>query len=295
VAGTPAVDAGDVSPTAALLARLARPYDPVRAVAALLGLSPRSARQLVGTVLATCPEADDLLDAMPRIVRSLSIATTDRPTRCYGELRGPVLWSETMSARSASAGDPGLYVCATTTKAYDTEENRALKAALETIRRAGNDADDHVAEHEPLARHARANSTRALRFIDHQTLFAVPATHVTGRSLRRTRAGSRRTTYQPAIAMLRRAGDPLRAEHLEAAADEATLADHALLERVLQAVSAEHGPLPPLRTAQGRLAAGPVRYHHPAGRVEGDGPEGVTVRGRRVERVEEVAGALGAP
>ena len=294
MAGTPAVDTFAVSPTAALLARLARPYDPVRAVGALLGLSPRSSRQLVGTVLATCQEADDLLDAMPRIVRSLSIATTDQPARCYGELRGPVLWSETMSARSASAGDPGLYVCATTTKAYDTEENRALKTALETIRRAGNDADDHGTEQEPLARHARANSTRALRFIDHQTLFAVPVTHVTGRSLRRTRAGSRRTTYQPAIAMLRRAGDPLRAEHLEAIADEATLADHALLDAVLQAVSAEQGPLPPLRTSQGGVAAGPVRYHHP-GPAEGDGPGGVTVRGRRVERVEEVVDALGAP
>ncbi len=71
----------------------------------------------------------------------MAIATTDKPERCYGELRGPVLWSETMSARSASAGDPGMFVCATTTKAYDTDENRVLKAALDVIRRAGADAD----------------------------------------------------------------------------------------------------------------------------------------------------------
>ena len=52
-----------------------------------------------------------------------------------------MLWSETMSARSASAGDPGLFVCATTTKAYDTDENRVLKAALDAIRQAGADAE----------------------------------------------------------------------------------------------------------------------------------------------------------
>ena len=35
-----------------LLARLQRPYDPERTIAALLGLAPRTARQLVGAVLA---------------------------------------------------------------------------------------------------------------------------------------------------------------------------------------------------------------------------------------------------
>ncbi len=122
--------------TRAVLARLTRPYEPTRCTAALLGLPLRAARQLVGAVIATCDEAEDLLDAMPRIVRSMAIATTDRPERCHGELRGPVLWSETMSVRSATAGDPGLFVCATTTKAYDTDENRVLKAALAAVERA---------------------------------------------------------------------------------------------------------------------------------------------------------------
>ena len=142
--------------TDAVLSRLGRPYDPVRVVAALLGLPARVARQVIGASVATSPEAEALLEAMPHIVRSLAIATTDRPERCYGELRGPVLWSETMGARSASAGDPGLFVCSTTTKAFDTDENRVLKAALAAIRRAGADADHGPeSQHPELIKRAR--------------------------------------------------------------------------------------------------------------------------------------------
>ena len=100
-----------------LLQWLARPYDPEKVTSALLGLPSRTTRQMIGAVLATSEEAEDLLAAMPTIVRSMAIATTDRAERCFGEIRGPVLWGETMSARSSSAGDPGLFVCATTTKA----------------------------------------------------------------------------------------------------------------------------------------------------------------------------------
>ena len=285
------------SPTATLLERLARPYDPVRAVVALLGLPERSARQLVGAILATSAEAEDLLAALPAIVRSLSIASADKPTRCYGELRGPVLWSETMSSRSASAGDPGLYVCATTTKAYDTDENRVLTAAIAAIHRAGKDAEPHGGALDPLARRARANGARAGRFLEHQTLVSVPITRVSGRSLRRTRAGSRRTTYRPALELLRRAGDPLASMHLELVADDATLADHALLASVLQAVEDRSGPLPPLRTARGELRSGPVRYRHRARRPDssGDAAAGVTVHEQPVRSAEDVAGALRQP
>ena len=76
--------------TGIVLRWLARPYDPQRAVAALLGLSTRVTRQMIGVVLATSPEAEDLLDAMPRIVRSLAIATTDQPERCYGDRKSVV-------------------------------------------------------------------------------------------------------------------------------------------------------------------------------------------------------------
>ncbi|MEQ1786829.1 MAG: hypothetical protein ABL966_07240, partial [Acidimicrobiales bacterium] len=55
-----------------VLGRLARPYDPERIASALLGLRSRVSRQLVGAILATSDEAEDLLEAMPTIVRSMA-------------------------------------------------------------------------------------------------------------------------------------------------------------------------------------------------------------------------------
>ena len=262
---------------AVLLDRLARPYDAERVVVGLLGLSHRAARQLVGTVLATSEEAEALLHSMPAIVRSLAIATTDQPERCIGEIRGPVLWGETMSARSASAGDPGLFVCATTTKAYDTDENRVLKAALATVHRAARHAE-HGAEGDrgPLVRRARHNGQHAGHLLEHQTLAQVPVVRPNGRMLRRTRAGSRRHTYRPALDLLRRASAPVGALHIGGLADERTTAQHDLLAAALLQLEAATGTAPLLRTDHGGLAAGPVRFHHPA-RQDRDHVDGLTI------------------
>jgi hypothetical protein len=270
--------------TARLLEWLARPYDPERTTAALLGLSSRVVRQLVGTVLGSSDEAEALLAAMPAIVRSLAIATTDRPQRCVGEIRGPILWSETMSARAASAGDPGLFVCATTTRAYDTDENRVLVAALDLVRRSGQEADRGLddATAEGVVRRARHNAQVAARFLDHQALTQVPAGRPTARALRRTRAGARRATYRPALAMLGRGGEPLGAALIRAFADEHTRADHDLLAATLQQVEAVTGDPPVLRSDAGELVAGPVRYRHPARPAVDDGPTGIAVGRVRV-------------
>jgi hypothetical protein len=263
------------SRVAVVLRHLALPHDPVRVTSALLGLPTRLSRHLVATWLATSPEAEALLTAMPQIVRSLAIATTDRPERCYGELRGPVLWSETMSARSASAGDPGLFVCATTTKAYDTDENRVLKAALAAIARAGAEVDAGASvEGGPGvddARQARHNGMQANHLLEHRTLSDVPVKAIRGRALQRTRAGSRRSTYEPAVALLRRAGHPWPDGALEALASDATRAQVGLLAAVLEQV-AEGGTHVSLRTSHGQLVAGPVVYDHLTGVSVGGEP-----------------------
>jgi hypothetical protein len=264
----------DASVSAAILARLARPYDPPKVMSALLGLPPRLARQLVGVIVATSEEAEGLLDAMPRIVRSMAIATTDRPERCYGELRGPVLWSETMSARSASAGDPGLFVCATTTKAYDTDENRVLKSALDKIRRAGADADQGTdSANEAMVRRARQNGHRAAHLLEHRTLSGVPVTKVGGRALTRTRAGNRRNTYRPAIEVLRRAADPVGSAQLSTYADPPTATQLALLARAIEVVEERTGAPVSLRSSRGSLVGGAVTYDHLGG---------ITVDGRLI-------------
>lgn len=271
--------------TAWVIARLLRPYDPARVAAGLLGLPLGAGRQLVGGVLATSDEAEDLLEAIPRIFRSMAVSTTDRPERCHGELRGPVLWSETMSARSASAGDPGLFMCATTSRAYDTVENRVLKAALVAIESAGRDAQFGTAlAGEPVVRRARHNQARARRYLEHQTISGVPLSRITGRDMRRTRAGHRRHTYDPAIAMMIRLREPLRAPHLEAYAPRALARQHDLLAATLHALDDRTDERLPLRCDGEGLVCGPLRYSH---------REGVTLQGAVIADAGDIHAAIG--
>jgi hypothetical protein len=271
--------------------RLARPYDPEKVTAALLGLPGRVTRQIVGTVLATSPEAEDLLDAMPMIVRSMAIATTDRPERCHGELRGPVLWGETMSARSASAGDPGLYVCATTTKAYDTDENRVLKAALAAVQRAARNAEHGTdSRSDEVVKRARHNGQHAARLLEHQTLTQVPVVRPSGRALRRTRAGSRRHTYRPALDVLRRAGEPMTADHLTALADARTRAQHDVLAAAIERVEAITGGPVVLRTDRGAISGGPITYHHPGRTEDYEHLDGITIAGLLLDVPDDLDG-----
>src|SRR5690606_2786120 len=89
---------------ARLWRRLALPVEPLEAAEALLGLRQGNARQLLAVAMATSREAEALLDGVPTVLRSLQVSTTKKPIRCEGEIRGPVMWSETMAARSASPG-----------------------------------------------------------------------------------------------------------------------------------------------------------------------------------------------
>src|SRR3712207_2006521 len=120
------------SATADLWRRLDPATDPADAVAVLLGLPVRQARARIDTLVATSPEAEALLGGMDTTIRSLAISTVQKAEQCRGEIRGPVLWSETGAARAASGGDEGLFVCVLPERAYDTPENRVLVSALLT-------------------------------------------------------------------------------------------------------------------------------------------------------------------
>jgi hypothetical protein len=211
--------------------RLARPFDAASAVEAFSGVYPSTARQLVGMSLATSREADTLLDQMHEIVRALSFATTTSPSRCEGEVRGPILWSETMAARSASPGAGNVFVCASSVKAYDTDENRVLRHALARIRDAARDADPTGHSHggDEQIRRARHNGTRAIRALEHRTLSSVSKAKPNGRALQKARAGSRARIYRPAVGLLQRAANVIDARTVAEHCDDHTRRQHGLL------------------------------------------------------------------
>jgi hypothetical protein len=249
------------SATADLWRRLHPATDPAEALAALLGLPVPEARTRLDTLLATSPEAEALLGGMDRTIRSLAVSTIARPDQCRGELRGPVLWSETAAARAASGGADDVFVCVLPERAYDTPENRVLVQALLTIARAGRATGEGRADAaDDDAARARANRVRASRWLDHKALASVPARPPDGRSFRRARSGRSARTYAPALALLSLASSPLGPDALEAWADERLLDQHDLVAAVLERVERRGVPCGVASALDGAYSCGPVVY-----------------------------------
>lgn len=297
--------------TAELWARLARPFDTVATVEALLGLSREVVEQLIGVLVATCDEAETLLDTLPRTLRHLRTAIGTNHRRCWGELRGPVQWSETLAAQASSFGGQDVYVCATPQRAYDIDENRVLVAALRAVADAGHlvEAMSGDAYDDDGLRRARANARRARRFLDHRTLSQIPAdARPSPRAVKRTRAGKANRHYRPALDLLDRAAEPLGIEELAAWCDRRTRVQHGLLVAVIRELERRGLRVPAVRAERGTLYAGPVAYIHPrrrgartrlsgvlVGDVLLDVPTRLRERDRAVAELDLAARAGGRP
>lgn len=264
VTGDPSPRTGSDPVFAQLWDRLARPFDVVSSVSALVGLPPVATAQFIGSAVARSPEAQLLLASMPATVRSLATSIRAQHERCVGELRGPVLWSETMSARASSFGDRDLFICATTRRAYDGDENQVLVAALKAVTDGARDATERMkgATGDPLLDASRRAGVEASRWLEHPSLADVARQRPTVRAVRRTRSGKHRATYEPALAMLRRAGNPLGADDIAHWRDQRTRAQHHVLMALVRRLEGEGRELPPFRVERGALLAGPLQFHH---------------------------------
>lgn len=266
--------------TEELWRRLARPFDSGVTVDALLGLSADVVDQLVGVLVSTCDEAETLLASMPKALRTLKTSVGQNNERCMGELRGPVQWSETFAAQASSLGNRDVYVCASTRRAYDIDENKVLVGALRAIADAGAGVDtvsDESYEDEGLRR-ARRNAKAARRFLDHRSLEAVRLEgRPTARAVKRTRSGKTRAAYRPALAMLERSYEPLSIDDLSPYCDRRTRVQHGLLLALIEELESRGMRVPALRAEGGSLFAGPVEYVHPRRRGDRSRLHGIVI------------------
>jgi hypothetical protein len=255
----------DLEAATGLWSRLARPFVLVDVVDALLGLSTEVVQQLAGVTVAVCDEAASLLADAPTLVRSLSTSMASVSIRTRGEVRGPVLWSETMSARAATAGDTDLFVCKSPQRDYDTPENQVLVRALKSIVDAGN-AVELVGAHEyddNTLRLARDRAREARRYLDHPALARVSREHLKARTLKRAKNGKKGHRYENAFRMLDRASEPLNVSDLLPFCDRRTRLQHRMLLAAIEELEARGLTLPAMRVEGGILLAGPLTYIHP--------------------------------
>lgn len=256
--------------------RLAHPFEVIGTLSALVGESSAAVSQAVGLAVATSVEAQALIDSMHATVRSLATSLQAHNQRCVGELRGPVLWSETMSARASSSGDRDLFICATPARAYDIDENRVLVAALDHLRKASKNATDHAHGFldDPVLRHARSVGADAMRWLDHPSLANVTVVRPNPRQLRRTRSGKHAATYQPAIDVLARTTDPVAPSDLGRWCRPLVRRRHCLLLGLIERLEADgRRTVPELRAERGALLSGPLQFF--AGRADRDALGGI--------------------
>lgn len=274
--------------------RLATPVDPVLAADALAGIPPPNARQLLAIALATSPEADELLEGLPTVLRSLAVSTATRPIRCEGEIRGPVLWSETMAARSASPGAGGVYICSSPMRAYDTDENRVLVAALLRLHRAANAAEiDLDGPFQPASydvKRARRTGDVVRRALEHRSLQAVSRVRPNGRMMQKARTGTKASVFRTAVALLQRSWADAGAADLDPFLDQNARKQHRLAADVVELLESRGVSCGRLRVEDGTLVGGPFAYRHPESRavVDRGKTPGVHVAGQQVETLSDV-------
>ncbi|MCP5027136.1 MAG: hypothetical protein GY929_12710 [Actinomycetia bacterium] len=289
----------DPEATERLWALIQRPYEPSELVEAMLGIDRTEVRQLIGATLATSPAAEALLGSTPRLLRKLVNTTTTRPERVVGSIRGPVLWSETISARASSNQNPDVFVCASPARDFDVEENRVLVAALGVVRDAGRAVDGVAASlyDDAELRRARRNAELAARLLTDGNLRWVgrrkgakrPA-KPDSRSLARTRNGSRSARYRPALDMLELVDDPFQYEHVVHFCDRRTLAQHAVLMEVHHELESRNIEMPPYRAWRGFLFSGHLQYHHPRARGDRSRLHGIQLHNTLIDVPESLLG-----
>lgn len=245
--------------------RLARPFSMPETIDGILGLTPKVVNQFIGTRVANCEEADALLDTTHKAMRSLATSMQTHAQRCVGDVRGPILWSETIAARASSNGATDVFVCATPGRAYDITENQVLVAALDAVRQAGAQAASLSEQDydDEMLRRARAQGERARVHLQHPSLRSVTVKNPDARALGRTRAGKSRKTYQPALDMLARMNDPIGVDELLPYVDRRTKAQHDVLMSFVDKLESGGSRLPPFRAEAGVLYAGPIQFRHP--------------------------------
>ena len=263
--------------TAGLWRRLARPFDLANMADTLLGLHPRVIDALGAVKLCLAPEAADLLAGLPGLSRSLDTSVYSQAVRSRGEVRGPILWSETLSARASSFGDEDLFVCSAARRAYDTPSNRVLVAALTALSsttKAIDSGPEQWAGDERVAT-ARSVARDAHRFLDHPSLSGVDRGRITARDIKRIRGGKSALRYAPAIALLEVSSERLSPDDLVVLCDQRTRLQHWVLLALVQALEIRGMHLPEFRAEGGALVAGPLTYIHPRHARSGGGVHGI--------------------
>ncbi len=254
--------------TAELWSHRDRRIPAVSAASALSGLPTRLLEDAARVSFALSPELEALLDGMEARVRDLPSELAYLPERCVHAVRGPVMWSETITARANSFGDTDVFVCRTVRRSFDCAENRLLVWLLERASSAGR-LLRRSTRPSPIRERVEPGELRRVEEIGAQArawrtgprLAPIPA-RVPDRPERTRMRGGRARGEMTSVLLAAwgRARQPFGAHELAALCDEETSRLH---EGLLASFLAAGGPEFRYTHGSGSLRCGDVTWRHP--------------------------------
>jgi hypothetical protein len=232
--------------------------------------------------LAASEEAGVLLSQLEQHIRTLPMTLSDRLERCVHSVRGPVVWSETITARANALGDEDVFVCRTTRRGFDAPLNRALVGLLTEVAGAAKALRGPLGGLLDPAERNRVDdrAAEARRWRHHSRLADLHPGRLRSRDLARIRNGRHAEAAQVILRAEARLHDPLCGEDIEGLSDTAT---HDMHRFVLDCLAASSTVLPApvtLELDRGALCCGPLGFRHPA--AAGTSGAGLCVAGRPV-------------
>lgn len=265
--------------TATIWDRRTRGTRSVAFAAALTGVESSLIRSHLSVSLAASDEAAELLDRMEFLFRTLTTTIASESERCILSVRGPVLWSETITARANALGNEDVFVCATSKRSFDTVENRVLVAALDAIAgatRALQDPDSIMLPGATLERAEQA-ARLAKKWRSGPRLAEVSGSSLSSRDTARLRGSRRMSRMAAVLAVIERQAEPFEAAEIIDMSDTWTRRYHDFVLWAIAEISG-HVRLPSKLTCfEGGIWAGPVSFRHPS--AMGGTPSGLAFRG----------------
>lgn len=258
---------GERSATAVLWAHRDRRIPAVAALVALTGRSPALVADAARIDFALSIELEVLLGTMSERMRGLPSVLVGEPERMAHSVRGPVMWSETMTARANSFGSDDVYVCRTVRRDFDCAANRLLVWLLERAASCGRllrsprrGAAVTALIDAGTIRRAEEVGAAARDWRRSARLAAVPGSLPDRLELKRIRQSRRPGgEVEVLLAARRRALQPFEPEDAAALTDRVTAKEH---EQVLESFLRRGGEDFVFSCSERTLAVGDVRWRH---------------------------------
>lgn len=275
------------SATAQLWDRRDRRVPAVAAAAAITGVPSAMLRDAAKVSFTASVECEAILTSMDERVRALPMQLTSVLERCVHEVRGPVIWSETMTARANAFGDEDVFVCATVRKGYDAPQNHLLVWLLSEAAHSFKAVRGPVGEYMIAGDRRRIEEVAitARKWRQSPRLLAVSPRRPSTREIQRMRTGRHGEQVEPLLTARRRLLQPFAAQDIEELTDERTAILHTGVLEVFEAVSQAAGFEMVIGFDSGAICIGPVSFRHPDSR--GSAPRGLSVAGQLVTDLDQ--------